>query len=1291
MPDNNGISAKIEIDVSDYEKSQKIIVDGNERIAKSIDKLGQQMIASMSKQMSSIEGLAREIATQTQAQIQAERQSIESAKRKEMAVKREQWALEKAIKQQQRDYLAKLKAEEEADWQYHLARQKQMNSLDKARKTAAAEEKRIRKQKQKEEEAIDLQYHQMMQRRLKAEERANKEALAIQAKKAAAAAKQIEEEERLKIQAAKRAAAARQTQLRNALKEVAIDQKSSKDDFNMSNGGFLAKGDYSASLKKYRKALASIKKEYEDVRHSNKSLDLDLKKLEKTLVREEKVLKKTTKAAFDFKKALGKGVAKAPGSLWHTIVGMNQAVELAQTGFAALRFVIGGTVSTFMEAARVSENYRVRLDAVLGSSEEGAKAFDDLAKYASTVPFTLQEIMGAATTLAPVLQGGRKEIQKWMPVLGDLAAVSGLTLQETSANFLKLASAGAASADLFRERGINAMLGFLPKVSYTAKQSLAMVEKAAKNTASVFSGVTKRLKFTFDGQMSMLQDKWFLFRKQLMDSDLFVTIKAGFYSLNKLLGSSADYTENLANSIGKWMSKLLMGLAKLFIDMYFKFSLFMEDVENLVKHIKWVAKNPISAVVFDSEKEKKNTIGANFPILGAAARVAQALPEKKKEDTEADPTSYAARWKKSEEDAEAAFLTFSTTMQASMQEIQLGMFQGIKGKLFNLTAEQGKFFDKLEKKEDKIAQKVAASGKQGIDAIRAKVQLLRDEYGEQENINDLVADYADLMKWQNSGSEYLNARRKEIADDDEEGLKKFDATLSRFHRGWEKKADRLREKYNLKTIQDFLYKAQAKPAVDAYGKDEEKNFNLKQELELNKKLIAAQAKLKTLKANKGSGAAKIDEIKANMAALLVSLGKGADQSLKDLVGKVKQTMLDIEEQTKANAVKKQLRDLNLQIKKVGKTEGEQFELDMTEKLRYLQEELKYTKKDAEDLVAALRKLRAGQVEDIFQKDAEKSAKNRMFDNFMRNDPYNVEGYDAISQGMDRYKGMSDKVGKDDKEGQAALSGWTAGTFTPDMKQQMLQAGENSDPMDNFLSFLNGGDSLGGLNEALDEMTKKMGMTTEEAAEFKKKMTDSFEMGQISSTMQAGFDEMKAPMTDFFMTFAETGKLAFGELAKSLITRLRMIAAQMTAELLMNAAFEGVMALISLARNDSAAAGKHGAAASQALIGAGVMGSFVLGSGLGAMAHEGIDSIPKEGTWLLDKGERVVDSRTNEDLKGYLANNKNGGGINMTVNISNSDEEGVLKALPQLQETILQTVTGDISSGGQIYKTIRENT
>ncbi|VFS48062.1 Uncharacterised protein [Budvicia aquatica] len=55
--------------------------------------------------------------------------------------------------------------------------------------------------------------------------------------------------------------------------------------------------------------------------------------------------------------------------------------------------------------------------------------------------------------------------------------------------------------------------------------------------------------------------------------------------------------------------------------------------------------------------------------------------------------------------------------------------------------------------------------------------------------------------------------------------------------------------------------------------------------------------------------------------------------------------------------------------------------------------------------------------------------------------------------------------------------------------------------------------------------------------------------------------------------------------------------------------------------------------------------------MSGQAHAGIDYIPREGTWLLDRGERVVDSRTNADLKQYLNNsNRSSGGSSISVNV-----------------------------------------
>ena len=52
-----------------------------------------------------------------------------------------------------------------------------------------------------------------------------------------------------------------------------------------------------------------------------------------------------------------------------------------------------------------------------------------------------------------------------------------------------------------------------------------------------------------------------------------------------------------------------------------------------------------------------------------------------------------------------------------------------------------------------------------------------------------------------------------------------------------------------------------------------------------------------------------------------------------------------------------------------------------------------------------------------------------------------------------------------------------------------------------------------------------------------------------------------------------------------------------------------------------------------------------------MAHDGIDNIPKEGTWLLDGGERVLNPQQNKDLTNYLKNSSSSSNSGTTVNVN----------------------------------------
>ncbi len=113
--------------------------------------------------------------------------------------------------------------------------------------------------------------------------------------------------------------------------------------------------------------------------------------------------------------------------------------------------------------------------------------------------------------------------------------------------------------------------------------------------------------------------------------------------------------------------------------------------------------------------------------------------------------------------------------------------------------------------------------------------------------------------------------------------------------------------------------------------------------------------------------------------------------------------------------------------------------------------------------------------------------------------------------------------------------------------------------------------------------------------------------------------------------------------------------------------------------------------------AGIASTVALSEGLAlaGMAHDGIDEIPREGTWLLDKGERVVDNRTNQDLKQALSKG-NGLGGGVTVNLYNeiiiqgdsndgsNIEAGIELSTQKMRAELLE----DFSTGGELTQQLK---
>ena len=211
----------------------------------------------------------------------------------------------------------------------------------------------------------------------------------------------------------------------------------------------------------------------------------------------------------------------------------------------------GLAIKSIVDVGKQIESLQVRLKFLFGSVEEGAKAFDAMAKFAAKVPFSLGEIQQGAGVLA-VVSKDADELATIMELTGNVAAVTGLDFKTTAEQIQRSLSAGISSADLFREKGVKSMLGF----SAGATVSIEETRKALFKTFGAngeFAGATDELAKTLEGTLSMIGDKYFNFQKEIAE-EFFVGLKKEFGNLNTALAVNEKAILQLAQSVGTALS-----------------------------------------------------------------------------------------------------------------------------------------------------------------------------------------------------------------------------------------------------------------------------------------------------------------------------------------------------------------------------------------------------------------------------------------------------------------------------------------------------------------------------------------------------------------------------------------------------------------------------------------------------------------------------------------------------------------------------------------------------------------
>jgi PAS domain-containing protein len=226
---------------------------------------------------------------------------------------------------------------------------------------------------------------------------------------------------------------------------------------------------------------------------------------------------------------LGTMVARITADTTGLKQGVNQA-KSSLNELKSLAFQVGAvfgltmTAKSFIKEAAEMGGFQRQLKYILGSQEEANRLMEDMATLAGKVPYKVDDITEAAIALSRVMKNGVDDVNKYMPLIADIASVTGMGIEEATSNFMMMWERGSAGARRFRKEGVLEMLGFKAGVEYSITATRRKLDELATGE-NPMKGIAKEAAESWGGTMVKFENDWRDFQETVMVSGVFGFLK----------------------------------------------------------------------------------------------------------------------------------------------------------------------------------------------------------------------------------------------------------------------------------------------------------------------------------------------------------------------------------------------------------------------------------------------------------------------------------------------------------------------------------------------------------------------------------------------------------------------------------------------------------------------------------------------------------------------------------------------------------------------------------------------
>ena len=232
----------------------------------------------------------------------------------------------------------------------------------------------------------------------------------------------------------------------------------------------------------------------------------------------------------------------------------SEGYKVSMTAVAGAVAAVGAAamgLKSALDAAQSVENLNVTLTTLYGDAGLAAEAMETVKEQAAGLTFALSDIQSGVPALALVEEkfGG---LDNAIEYTAGVASAFGMSFQEAATNVQRSMTAGIGSADLFRDKGVKAFLGFQEGVKYSTEETQAMM-------LGMFEEVTAANELaaqTLTGQFSMVEDAMFAV-SEAIGTAFGETLKTELADLNTAFAENKEQILEVARTIGQVLGRAL--------------------------------------------------------------------------------------------------------------------------------------------------------------------------------------------------------------------------------------------------------------------------------------------------------------------------------------------------------------------------------------------------------------------------------------------------------------------------------------------------------------------------------------------------------------------------------------------------------------------------------------------------------------------------------------------------------------------------------------------------------------